>query len=114
MKPYLFILAVSSAVALSACSSTTYSVRVVNKEAGDIYLTYQKGTVAKVGDIFAVYKLDVVAASDGGHHHGGSSQHIQKELIGEVQVTQIVDEQTATVKIISGTVEDGVIAEKVK
>lgn len=114
MKLLLSVLTVSSAMVLSACSSTAYSVRVVNKETEEIFLTYGKAAEVKVGDVFAIYKLSVVNGSGGAHNHGGSSQHIQKEFIGAVGVTHIVDERTAAVKITAGNVEDGLIAEKVQ
>ncbi len=114
MKLLLSFLVVLSAMVLSACSNTAYSVRVVNKETEEIYITYGKGADLKVGDVFAIYRLSVVEGGGGGHNHGGSSQHIQKELIGSVRVTQIVDKQTAAVKITAGNVEDGLVAEKVQ
>lgn len=98
---------------LSGCASS-YEVRVIEGSPKEVYLTFSKGADVKVGDIFILYRTSVVHSAGGGHHGSGGGEHTVKEVAGKVQVVEIVDEQHASVKILSGRVEDGLSAEKVK
>lgn len=111
MKKIRFLLTALLLV-VTGCSST-YTLRVVDEQAQEIYLTFSKGAKVQVGDILDVYRTAVVQASGGGHH-GGGGENVVKEVVGKVQVVEIVDEQHALVKVLSGRVEDGLRAEKVK
>lgn len=113
MKTILNMIVISTVVGLSACS-TKYTVRVINQQANEVFLVHDKDSDVKAGDVFGVYRITVHNGSGGGHDHGGSSQHLEKQLVGSVKVTQIVDDRTAAVSIVFGTVEDGFIAEKTK
>ena len=112
MKKSRFLLTALLLV-VTGCTST-YTLRVVDEQAQEIYLTFSKGAKVQVGDILNVYRTAVVQASGGGHHGGGGGENVVKEVVGKVQVVEIVDEQHALVKVLSGRVKDGLRAEKVK
>lgn len=97
---------------------TSYTLRVVDKQAKEIYLTFPKDAHVKVGDVFVVYKPQQQQSSvrHGGHggHDGGSASQPTRRPVSYVKVTHIIDETHAIVSILSGQVADGLQAEKLK
>jgi hypothetical protein len=100
-------------VMLIGCSSS-YTLRVVDEQAQEIYLEFSKGEDVKVGDVFALYHYRQPQSTGGHQGHSGGGQLSLKELVGYVQVTRLVDEQLAEVKVLSGNVHRGAAVEKVK
>ncbi len=103
---------------LFGCSSS-YTLHVIDGLPKQVYLTFDKGTEVKVGDVFVLYRMEQVHQSNeqhGGHggHGGSSSSGVAriKQEVGRVEVVGITHETRATVKILSGNVEDGLSAEK--
>lgn len=105
---------------LTGCG-TSYRIQVIEGLPKEVYLNYSKGANVKVGDLFRLYEVHRPEASGasqghGGHggHGGGMSQPAMKHEKAIVQVISIVDEVHAAVKILSGEVQDGLEAEKLK
>jgi hypothetical protein len=118
MKRLGFVIAVVAAFLFSGCGAS-YKLRVVDERAQEIYLTFSKGAGVKVGDVFALYHVHQQRPSSGQGGHGahggyGGGQASTKELAGYVQVTQIIDETHALVKVLSGTVGEDLVVEKLK
>jgi len=97
---------------LTSCS-TSYTLRIVDEQAQEIYLEFTGGDDVKVSDVFALYHYHQ-SQSTGGHQGHGSGQRSLKQLVGYVQVTRFVNESLAEVKILSGKVQGGVTVEKIK
>lgn len=114
MKRLTWFAVVFVMLGIIGCSSS-YTIRVIDGLPKEIYLTFGKGADVKVGDVFVLYRV-VTPSGGGGSHgaHGAGGQMNLKQEIGRVQVVQIVDELHASVKILSGVVQDGVTAEKMR
>ena len=120
MKQLLFAAASILFLLWSGCSSSP-GIRVIETTSKEVFLSFPKGADVKVGDVFVLYRTQE-SASMGGQHdsHGGHAGHGGtagtrthfKQEIGRVQVIEIVDEAHASVKLLSGSVEDGLKAEK--
>jgi len=96
---------------------TTYQIQVIDGLPKEVYLTYTKGAVVNVGDMFRLYEIHQPApssASQGHGGHGGGGQPMMKHEKAMVQVLRIVDEVHAAVKVVSGEVIDGLEVEKLK
>lgn len=115
MKQVAWIAVLVSALGIIGCSSS-YTIQVIDGLPKEIYLKFDKGADVKVGDIFVLYRMLPPPSGGGGSHvaHGAGGPMNLKREIGRVQVVQIVDEIHASVKILSGVVEDGVSAEKMR
>jgi hypothetical protein len=104
---------------ISGCA-TSYRIQVVDGLPQEVYLNYTKGADVKVGDMFVLYEVhrpqpSSVPQGHGGHGgHGGGGQPAMKHEKAMVQITSIVDEVHAAVKVLTGQVEDGLEAEKLK
>jgi hypothetical protein len=100
---------------LSGCGAS-FALRVVDERAGEIYISYSKGTAITVGDMFAVYQTVVHSggSSSGGHQHESSGGHSSREMVATVKVIAIIDETLAQAEVISGKVRDGLSVEKIK
>jgi hypothetical protein len=94
--------------------STAYTLHVADESSQVIYITHHKGTDVKVGDVFAVYKTVENGYNVGGGHSHGSSPYAERAQIATVKINKIIDEETAGVNIISGTVQNGATAEKLR
>jgi len=108
------------ATVLYGCSSSSYSIRVIDGLPKETYLTFSKGSPVNVGDVFVLYHMQQAPASGSGHgghggHGGGGGGPLNlKHEVGRVQVIKIADETHALVKVLSGYAEDGLNAEKVE
>ena len=118
MKQASFVIAVILLFLWSGCSSS-YSIRVIETTSKEVYLSFPKGADVSVGDTFVLYRNQQSSSMGGqpsghaGHGaHSGGGQATIKQFVGKVQVIQIVDETHASVKVLSGQVEDGLRAEK--
>ncbi|MDP2884727.1 MAG: hypothetical protein Q8P51_06875 [Ignavibacteria bacterium] len=113
---YLYLGLVGLFLILSGCS-TSYRIQVIDGLPKEVYLNYTKGADVKVGDIFVLYEVhrpQPSSAHQGHGGHGGGSQPIMKHEKAMVQVIRVVDELHAAVKVLSGQVEDGLEAERLK
>lgn len=97
---------------LTSCS-TSYTLRIVDEQAQEMYLEFTEGDDVEVGDVFALYHYHQPPPS-GSHQGHGSGQLSLRQVVGYVQVTRLVDESRAEVKILSGKVQNGVTVEKTK
>ena len=118
MKEVSFAVAIALLLLSSGCGSS-YNIRVIDGAPKEVYLTFSKGADVKVGDIFVLYRTQESSSMGGqqaghaGHGgHGGGGQLSVKQEVGRVQVIRIVGETHASVKVLSGIVEDGLKAEK--
>ncbi len=117
MRHTVMTIAFTLGLFLGACSSPSYSIRVVDGLPKETYLTFSKGSPVQVGEIYVLFHLQQAPASSGAGHgghggHGGGGTMNLKHEIGKVQVVKITDDIHALVKVLSGYVEDGVRAEK--
>ena len=104
---------IAAATAISACSSS-YEIQVVDGIPREVYLTFSRGDDVNVGDIFVLYRQQLPPPSSGHEGHGAGGRPNLKREIGRVRVVRIVDEERATVEVLSGQVETGMQAEKMK
>jgi hypothetical protein len=106
----------ATAVIFYGCASSASSIHVVDGLSREVFLTFSKGTDVRVHDVFVVYHVQVSprSATGGGGHagHGGGGAVNLRHTIGRVQVIELVDERHALVKVLSGQVEEGALAEK--
>jgi hypothetical protein len=120
MKQAIIATAFALLLLASGCSSSSYGIRVIDGLPKETYLTFSKGSMVSVGDVFVLYHIQQAPASGGGHgghggHGGAGSGPLNlKHEVGKVQVIRIADETHALVKILSGIAEDDVQAEKVE
>ncbi len=101
---------------LSGCG-TSYRIQVIDGLPKEVFLNYSKGADVKVGDIFVLYEVhhpQSSSAHQGHAGHSGGGQPAMKHEKAVVEVIRIVDEVHAAVKVLSGEVEDGLEAEKLK
>ncbi len=114
MKQLAWIAVLVSVLGIIGCSSS-YTIQVIDGLPKEVYLKFDKGADVKVGDIFVLYRMlpPPRGGSSHGAHGAGGPMNLKQE-IGRVQVAQIVDELHASVKILSGVVQDGVTAEKLR
>jgi len=112
MKKVNWIMAMFVLLSIVGCNSF-YTIKVIDGLPQEVYLKFDKGADVQVGDVFVLYRvvLPSVGASSHAAHRPGSSL-TRKQPIGKVKVIKIADETHAFVTILSGTAEDGVIAEK--
>lgn len=101
------------ALMLTSCSAS-YTLRVVDEQAREIYLEFSKSDTVKVGDVFAVYDYRQPPSSGGHQGHSGGGQLSLKQIDGYVRVTRLVNDGLAEVKVLSGRVRSGAAVEKVK
>lgn len=101
------------ALILASCSAS-YTLRVVDEQAQEIYLEFSKGDNVKVGDVFALYDYRQPPSSGGHQGHSGGGQLSLKQIDGYVQVTRLVNEGLAEVKVLSGRIRSDAAVEKVK
>ena len=101
------------ALMLTSCSAS-YTLRIVDEEAREIYLEFSKSDTVKVGDVFALYDYRQAPSSGGLQGHSGGGQLSLKQIDGYVRVTRLVSETLAEVKVLSGRVRSGTAIEKVK
>jgi hypothetical protein len=69
------------------------------------YLCIGSKDGAEVGDQFAVYKFTRVANPDAAH------PHYEREQVGKIKITEIVDEHMAKANIVAGEVKPNYFVE---
>jgi len=106
MKP---IIALMLLVFLFAgCGGSSYQLKVVDEQSGEIFLTVSGDDSLKVGDVFALYSMSAEHASHnsggGGHDHGGGGGggSSMSTVTGYVKVTEVFDKAHGKVQLISG------------
>ena len=114
MKSTAWLIAVMGTIA--GCSGSSYSIHVIEGMTRDTFRAFSKGADVKVGEIFSVYQVQTPPEGPngaGGHarHGRGSSMPSLRHTIGRVQVVELVDETHARVKVLSGHVDEGALAQ---
>ena len=81
----------------------SYEILQMTEGDGGVYLTFPAGSHLEEGQVFRI------VGAVGRDTHGRA-----RPILGRVKVLQVTDETVAFVKLIEGTVENGVSAEKVE
>lgn len=114
MKRLTKLVVVFVSVSILGCSSS-YTIQVIDGLPREVYIKFDKGADVNIGDIFILYRMQQ-PPSGGSHsgHHGSAGPLNLKQEVGRVQVTRIMDDMRAQAKVVSGKVEEGFTAEKLK
>jgi hypothetical protein len=116
----LLIAMALAAFGLMGCSSSSSTIHVIDGLPKEVYLTVPNGAKLNVGDTYIVFHMQQTEGSSsgiGGHaghagHGGGAEPRSIRHVLGKVEVIRIADATNAEVKVLSGEVMDGVLAEK--
>ena len=115
-----FALGSAILVFLVAGCTSTYTIRTNEDSPNDVFLIFSGSATAKSGNKFVVYRTRTMSSPStnaGGHQHGGGhggGSHTMREDIGKVEIIEVLDETYARVKVLSGTIEDGAHADKLR
>lgn len=117
MKPYVIAgLFIMSGYITEGCSNT-YTIKTSDNFPGDIFVVHTAGPSLHVGmrlSVFQTYHHKPTKAS--GHQHGKYGrwepvQRLHREKIGLVEVIEIIDDDHAKVRIVSGKAGNDLEAE---
>jgi hypothetical protein len=108
-------LVVLAGLFLTGCS-TQYGIQVIQGLPEEIYLTFDAGSQVQIGDVFILYHVQQAlggSGGGGGHSgHGGGKVSVVRHEVGRVQVVRLADATHAQMKVLSGTVSEGLTIEK--
>ena len=100
---------------LTGCT-THYGIQVIQGLPEEIYLTFDAGSQVQIGDVFILYHVQQAlggSGGGGGHSgHGGGKVSVVRHEVGRVQVVRLADATHAQMKVLSGTVSEGLTIEK--
>lgn len=112
---FIGVLAASVAVVIG-CAASVMEIRRDNPLSKEVFIVASSTKSLQVGKNYMVYRTEIIhTTSSGGGHAGHGGGHVHdlgstqsfKKMVGMIEVTKIIDDGTASAKVLNGDVLDG-------
>lgn len=117
MKPYFIAALIIMSGSIAEGCSNTYTIKISDIFPGEIFVVHTAGTALQVGMRLSVFQTQIIKPTQASDHQHGKYgrwepvQHLHREMIGLVEVIEIIDDGHAKVRIVSGIAGNDLEAE---